>query len=81
MSPLEYVTAGVPPVITIHGDADPVVPHAHAARLHAALDKAGVKNRLVTIPGGAHGRFPPAEMDRAYAAIEAFLRGLGIAPP
>ena len=73
VSPIEYVAAGVPPVITIHGDADPVVPHAHAARLHAALDKVGAKNRLVTVPGGAHGRFPPAEMDRAYGAIEAFL--------
>jgi acetyl esterase/lipase len=73
VSPVEYVAAGGPPVITVHGDADTVVPYAHATRLHAALDKAGVKNRLVTIPGGAHGRFPPAEMDRAYDAIEAFL--------
>ena len=80
VSPIEYVGAGAPPVITIHGDADPVVPHAHAARLHAALDKAGVKNRLVTIPGGAHGRFPPAEMDRAYDDIVAFLGGLGLKP-
>ena len=85
VSPLGYVAAGAPPVITVHGDADMVVPYAHATRLHAALDKAGVRNRLVTIPGGVHGRFPPAEMDRAYEAISAFLAevlsGRGSPPP
>ena len=73
VSPVRYVAAGGPPVITVHGDADKVVPYSHATKLHAALDKAGVKNRLITIPGGGHGRFPPAEMDRAYDAIEAFV--------
>jgi acetyl esterase/lipase len=87
VSPIEYVAAGAPPVITIHGEADPVVPFAQARTLHAALDKAGVKNRLVAIPGGVHGRFPPAEMDRAYDAIEVFLadvlsdRGSPTPPP
>jgi dipeptidyl aminopeptidase/acylaminoacyl peptidase len=76
VSPIEYVAPGAPPVITVHGEADPVVPFAQATTLHAALDKAGVKNRLVPVPGGVHGRFPPAEMDRAYDAIEAFLAGV-----
>ena len=35
---------GRPPVITVHGDADPVVPFEHARRLTAALDAAGVPN-------------------------------------
>jgi acetyl esterase/lipase len=73
LSPLTHVRAGVPPVITVHGDADPVVPYANASRLHAALETAGVRNRLVTVPGGVHGRFGPAETDRAYDAIAAFL--------
>ena len=33
VSPLTYVRAGLPPVITIHGDKDDVVPYAHATRL------------------------------------------------
>jgi acetyl esterase/lipase len=74
LSPLSHIRAGVPPVITIHGDADPVVPYSHAVRLHEALGKAGVAHRLVTIPGGEHGGFKPAEMDTAYAAIRAFLK-------
>jgi acetyl esterase/lipase len=82
VSPIGYVAPGAPPVITIHGDADPVVPYAQSVRLHAALEKAGVRNRLVTIAGGAHGRFPAADTDRAYEAISAFLKdGIGTAGP
>lgn len=78
VSPLEYVRAGQPPVITIHGDADPTVPYQHGVRLHQALDKAGVKNKLVTIPGGKHGGFSNAEQLRAFGEITAFLGGLGL---
>jgi acetyl esterase/lipase len=78
LSPLTYVRADLPPTITIHGDSDGIVPYDHAVRLHAALDGAGVSNRLVTIEGGGHGGFSPAENERAYAAIEEFLRERGI---
>ncbi|MBE0591956.1 MAG: alpha/beta hydrolase [Gemmatimonadales bacterium] len=74
VSPLTYVRAGTPPVITIHGDADGVVPYTHAVRLHRALDAAGVPNKLVTIPGGRHGGFSVAEYQRAYAEIAVFLQ-------
>lgn len=73
VSPLTFVRAGLPPVLTIHGDADPIVPYSHAVRLHQALDKAGVPNQLLTVPGGKHGGFPGAEMQRAFQAIREFL--------
>jgi acetyl esterase/lipase len=73
VSPLTYVRAGLPPIITIHGDADPVVPYTHATRLHEALNKAGVSNQLVTIPGGKHGGFSHDQSVRAYTAIREFL--------
>lgn len=73
VSPLSYVRAGLPPVITIHGDADPVVPYSHGVRLRDALDKAGVANQLVTVPGGKHGGFTKEETLKAYDAIRAFL--------
>jgi acetyl esterase/lipase len=73
VSPLTYVRAGVPPVITIQGDADPTVPYTHGIRLQEALDKVGVPNQHVTIPGGKHGGFTDAEMAKAYAAILSFL--------
>ena len=40
VSPLTYVRAGLPPVLTIHGDADPTVPYAQAERLQRALNDA-----------------------------------------
>jgi acetyl esterase/lipase len=73
VSPLTYVRAGLPPVISIQGDADPTVPYSQNVRLHQALDKAGIRNELVTIPGGKHGGFSDTEMTKAYAAIGGFL--------
>lgn len=74
VSPLTYVHASAAPVITIHGDSDAVVPYSHAVRLHAALDKVGVANELVTISGGGHGMFTPEQVQAAYTKIIAFLK-------
>ncbi len=80
VSPLTYVRRDLPPIITIHGDHDPVVPYSHAVRLHQALDEAGVSNRLFTIPGGKHGEFTDEENRHAYDAIRAFLAQRGLGP-
>ncbi|HEY3383569.1 MAG TPA: alpha/beta hydrolase [Vicinamibacterales bacterium] len=73
VSPLTHVRPGLPPVITIHGDADPTVPYTHAVRLHQALTEAGVPNQLVTVPGGRHGRFGQDQTLRALVAVREFL--------
>ena len=73
MSPLTYVRHGLPPMLLIHGDADIVVPYSQAVRLQEALDKAGVNNVLVTIPGGVHVRFKEEEITRIYALIRDLL--------
>ena len=80
-SPLTYVRAGLPPTITIHGDADRVVPYSHATRLHAELQKHGVTNQLVTVPGGGHGGFTREQNEKNYAAIREFLGKLGLLKP
>lgn len=73
VSPLEYVRAGLPPILTIHGDADPRVPYSHATRLRDALKEAGAPNQLLTIAGGKHGNFTPEERVRIYETIREFL--------
>jgi acetyl esterase/lipase len=78
VSPLTYVRAGLPPIISIQGDQDPVVPYSHSVRLQDALKKVAVDGELVTIPGGKHGGFARAENQRAYAAIKAFLAKHGL---
>ncbi len=76
LSPLSYVGPQTPPVLSIHGDADEIVPYSQAVRLHQALERARVPNQLVTIPGGKHGRFRWSDADtlRVQRAIEGFLR-------
>ena len=65
-------------VYIFHGDADPLVPYSDAVRLHDALTKAGVRNQLLTIPGGKHGNFAADESLKAAETIRAFLVSLGI---
>ena len=78
VSPLQHIRRDLPPVITIHGDADPVVPHEHAVRLHDALTEAGAANELVTVPQGSHGGFS-LEQDRThYSRIWQFLKDQGV---
>lgn len=74
VSPLTYVRAGLPPILTFHGDQDPVVPYSQATRLHEALNKAGDVNKLITIKGGGHGGFSQADYANAYDAIWKFLK-------
>ena len=73
VSPISYVRSDLPPIITIHGDADPTVPYNHAVQLHRSLDRAEVTNELVTVPNGGHGGFPANEMLLIYGSIFSFL--------
>jgi acetyl esterase/lipase len=74
ISPLTWIRPGLPPVITLHGDADEAIPHEQAERLHKGLTAAGVPNELVTIRGGAHGRHTWSGEDtiRVQRRIEGF---------
>lgn len=81
LSPINYVRAGLPPIITIHGDQDDIVPYKQAVGLHAALDKAGVPNQLVTIRGGKHDGFNRQELLNSFATIREFLREHHLVPP
>lgn len=74
VSPLTYVRAGLPPVLTIHGDKDDVVPYSHATRLHTELEKAKVTNKLVTIKGGGHGMFEVKDYASSFDEIWKFLK-------
>jgi acetyl esterase/lipase len=79
-SPLTYVRKDNPPIITIHGDSDDVVPYSHAVRLHKALDRAGAPNQLFTIKGGGHGQFDEENNRNAFAAVFQFLAKYNLGP-
>jgi acetyl esterase/lipase len=81
VSPLTYVRPGLPPILTIHGDNDQLVPYSHAVRLDKALEKAGVQHKLITIPGGHHGGFTRDQTTMIYASIQDFLKQAGVIRP
>lgn len=72
MSPMTYVRKGVPPVLAIHGSADPVVPYQQSVELTKALKSAGDDSELITVPGGKHG-FTPEEMTKLWPQIFKWL--------
>ncbi len=80
VSPLTYIRAGLPPVLTIHGDEDPSVPYSQSVQLHKRLSEVGVPNELLTMPGGKHG-IACCNLDQrtnVYRSIQAFLRKHGV---
>jgi acetyl esterase/lipase len=78
LSPLQYVRNGLPPILTIQGDADMVVPYRQGVVLHEALARSDTQNLLLTIPGGGHGRFTAGERAMIYEVINAFLQQHGL---
>ena len=66
VSPILSVDAHDPPTLILQGDADKGVAPAQAEAMHAALDKAGVENRLKMFAGADHDFYvkgDPAKTD------------------
>jgi len=75
---LTWVRDDLPPILTIQGDADAVVPYQHGVMLHDALARTNTKNLFLTIPGGGHGRFTANERAMIYEVINTFLEQHGL---
>ena len=77
VSPMTYVRKDVPPVLTLHGDADATVPYQHGINITKALNEAGAKAEMISVPKGIHG-FPKETQDRLYPQIFDFLKKHGV---
>lgn len=77
VSPMSYVRRGLPPILTLHGDADQTVPYEHGVKLTKALNDMGVRAEMISVPQGRHG-FPKEKMDELYQEIFAFLTRIGV---
>ena len=80
VSPIHHVRKDLPPILTIHGDDDKIVPYSHAVDLHNRLDAAGAQNELLTVPGGGHGGFSREEVETIDRTIRAFLAKHSLMP-
>jgi acetyl esterase/lipase len=69
-SPLTYVGSHCPPVLTLHGELDEVVPIEQARLLDRAMRQAGADHKLIIGSEAAHELAP---RDRVAEAVYAFL--------
>jgi acetyl esterase/lipase len=79
-SPLRILDGAAPPILTIHGDADSVVPYTQATALHARLAELGVVNELLTLSGGKHLGFSDVQFQQAWRTMFRFLGERGVFP-
>ncbi len=85
MSPNEQVTARTPPVLQLHGKADPTVNYLQSVRMKEVLDRAGVYNELILLEGVGHSfsmqmwrekPLPPMVRQRVLAFFDRQLKGV-----
>ncbi|HEY7424472.1 MAG TPA: alpha/beta hydrolase [Gemmataceae bacterium] len=73
-SPASYVRRGAPPVLTLHGTKDSIVPYEQAQLLHASLRAAGATTWLEPMKDKGHGGdLTPDDMRRYVGVINEFL--------
>lgn len=56
-NPLRYVTAEDPPMMILHGESDPLVPHNQGEQLYMALNKACLDALFISLPKAPHGNW------------------------
>ena len=65
-SPLHHVGPGMPPVLLLHGDADPGVPIAESIAFQKKIRASGGVCDLFTIPRGGHTLSTWDQVDPGY---------------
>ena len=70
-NPISFVDPKDPPFLILHGDKDTLVPVSQSELFRAALQKAGVANDLIVVPGAGHG--PGVFTKETAAKIEGFF--------
>lgn len=79
LSPVAWTRPGLPPVLSVHGDADTVVPIDQMSRLTRAVRRAGGSAFELRVENGGHG-FSRTRLDGVYAGVFEFLERAGVAP-
>jgi acetyl esterase/lipase len=75
-SPTTYASADDPPVLTLHGDLDALVPIQQAQLLDDTMKAAGASHTLVVLKGQGHGFRGPAQNEADAAKWDFFARHL-----
>jgi dipeptidyl aminopeptidase/acylaminoacyl peptidase len=73
VSPRGYLAAWQPPVLLVQGTSDHTIPAEHTQATFDALQRSGVRSRLLWIPGADHD-LVGADLASAVAEQEAWIR-------
>lgn len=78
-SPLDEARAGLVrvPMLGLYGGADPGIPQRDTDAYAAALDAAGITNRIIVYPGAPHSFFDRKMTDHAEVCRDAWAHVLG----
>jgi acetyl esterase/lipase len=66
ISPVNYVRAGLPPFLLIHGTTDSTVPYQISINFKSRLDLANVPYDIISIEGGTHNIKGWGALDKDY---------------
>lgn len=73
-SPITYISKDDPPVLTMHGNKDPIVPFSQATLLDEAMKKVGAESFLVVVENAGHGFGGRQIFERVHAFFDKYLR-------
>ena len=73
-SPVSNVLAGAPPILSMTGERDDLVPVSSVVRFHEELTRAGIRNQLHVYPDAGHAfNFHPVSWNDSYVHCRDFL--------
>jgi acetyl esterase/lipase len=75
-SPITHVRKDAPPILTLHGDQDFVVPFEQAESLHEAILKAEGRSLLVKVTGAGHNWVPHFNSSASLRSLPAVIQFL-----
>jgi len=75
-SPITHVSPEDPPVLTLHGTRDELVPITQAESFDAAARRAGAGHLLIRVVNGGHGFEHPQGKRRERQFLDLHLRGV-----
>lgn len=69
-SAVHYIRDGAPPVLTVHGTEDNIVPYQQARNLHQRLTEAGVEEYLISLLATGQGSAAHKQVPAAWAEAD-----------
>jgi dipeptidyl aminopeptidase/acylaminoacyl peptidase len=72
-SPVAHIDKNDPPLLLIHGDADPQMPPEQSQEFARAYEVAGLTVKFITLPGSKHGG-PEFYDDERTAIVAEFIK-------